>query len=81
MDDEDTLVDLGGKTLERLGYQTTTFTSSTAALEHFRAHPDDIDLVITDYTMPRMTGLGCPRNCSASGPTFPSLSPPVSAVI
>ena len=71
VDDEDTLVDLGGKTLERLGYQTTTFTSSTAALEHFRAHPDDIDLVITDYTMPRMTGLGLSQELLRIRPDLP----------
>jgi len=42
--------------LERLGYKVTTRTSSTEALEAFRAQPEKFDLVITDRTMPNMTG-------------------------
>jgi CheY-like chemotaxis protein len=42
--------------LERLGYEVTTRTSSIEALELFRAKPDQFDLVITDMTMPHMTG-------------------------
>ena len=43
--------------LERLGYQVTSRTSSVEALEVFRAKPDEYDLVITDMTMPNMTGV------------------------
>ncbi len=43
--------------LERLGYQVTSRTSSVEALEAFRAKPDEFDLVITDLTMPNMTGV------------------------
>jgi len=42
--------------LERLGYNVTTRTSSIDALEAFKANPDTFDLVITDMTMPNMTG-------------------------
>jgi CheY-like chemotaxis protein len=42
--------------LERLGYHVTLRTSSIEALEAFRANPDKFDLVITDMTMPNMTG-------------------------
>ncbi len=42
--------------LTRLGYKVTAKTSSSEALELFRAHPQDYDLVITDMTMPGMTG-------------------------
>jgi len=45
------------QTLERLGYQVTIRTSSLDALEAFRAGPDKFDLVITDMTMPNMTGV------------------------
>ena len=43
--------------LERLGYQVTARTSSLEALETFKARPNIFDLVITDQTMPRMTGV------------------------
>jgi CheY-like chemotaxis protein len=43
--------------LERLGYVVTSHTSSIRALEIFRANPGKFDLVITDMTMPNMTGL------------------------
>ena len=42
--------------LERLGYQVTTSASSMEALELFKAQPFEFDLVITDMTMPNMTG-------------------------
>jgi CheY-like chemotaxis protein len=56
VDDEKTLVDLGLQILERLGYRVTTRTSSLEALELFMVQPDNFDLVITDMTMPNMTG-------------------------
>ena len=42
--------------LERLGYRVTVRTSSVDALELFRSKPYEFELVITDMTMPRMTG-------------------------
>ncbi len=56
LDDEEALVEMGRQMLERLGYRVTTKTSSLEALEEFRAHPQRFDLVITDLTMPKMTG-------------------------
>jgi PAS domain S-box-containing protein len=56
VDDEKPLVDIGKHMLERQGYQVTTRTSSIEALELFRAKPDEFDLVVTDMTMPNMTG-------------------------
>ena len=56
VDDEPALVYIGKQTLEPLGYQVTTRTSSIEALELFKAKPDGFDLVITDMTMPNMTG-------------------------
>jgi PAS domain S-box-containing protein len=56
VDDEAPIVDAGGQILERLGYSVTTRTSSVEALELFRSKPNDFDLVITDMTMPNMTG-------------------------
>ena len=56
VDDEPALVDIGQRILERLGYRVTTSTESVGALELFRERPHDFDLVITDMTMPDMTG-------------------------
>jgi len=56
VDDELPIVKMGGQILETLGYKVTTQTSSLEALELFRSRPNDFDLVITDMTMPNMTG-------------------------
>jgi CheY-like chemotaxis protein len=56
IDDEPALVEIGKQMLERLGYEVTARTSSMEALELFKAKPDQFDLVITDMTMPHMTG-------------------------
>ncbi|MEE8142150.1 MAG: ATP-binding protein, partial [Planctomycetota bacterium] len=56
VDDELALARLGQLTLQQLGYEVTICTSSVEALEIFRARPQNFDLVITDQTMPHMTG-------------------------
>ncbi len=56
VDDEPLLVEMGQTILERLGYQVQAHTSAVEALEQFRGDPDQFDLVITDLTMPKMTG-------------------------
>jgi PAS domain S-box-containing protein len=56
VDDEAPIANLGQSILKRLGYAVTARTSSIEALELFRAKPDDFDLVITDMTMPNITG-------------------------
>ena len=57
VDDEKSLVDVGRQMLERLGYTVVFTSSSMEALEVFRARPDGFDLVFTDQSMPKMTGL------------------------
>jgi PAS domain S-box-containing protein len=56
VDDEVALVHLWQAALEHLGYNVIACTSSLEALDVFRAAPQSFDLVITDYTMPAMTG-------------------------
>lgn len=56
VDDEAFQGDIGRQMLERLGYQVTTQTNSLDALTLFRKNPEAFDLVITDMTMPNMTG-------------------------
>jgi PAS domain S-box-containing protein len=56
VDDEKTLAEMGQKMLEHLGYEVVTKTSSVEALTVFQENRDLFDLVITDVTMPQMTG-------------------------
>lgn len=56
MDDEPEMVNIYKTMLERLGYNVTARTSSIEALEAFRARSDQYDVIITDQTMPHLTG-------------------------
>ncbi|NOX80717.1 MAG: response regulator [Deltaproteobacteria bacterium] len=57
VDDEQDLTDATREILTYLGYRVTATTSSLEALALFRSQPDAFDLVITDQTMPEMTGV------------------------
>jgi PAS domain S-box-containing protein len=57
IDDEESLVQMNEELLERLGYKVTAATSSVKALEVFRSKPDGFDIIVTDQTMPQITGL------------------------
>jgi CheY-like chemotaxis protein len=56
VDDEEALVRLGEETLAQLGYEPVGFTSSAAALEAIRETPDRFDVVLSDESMPGLTG-------------------------
>ncbi len=56
VDDEKPIADLVKLMLERLGYHVTARVNSIEALQKFNASPEAFDLVITDMTMPNMTG-------------------------
>jgi CheY-like chemotaxis protein len=56
VDDEPALVALAEETLAELGYEPVGFDSSLAALHAFRAEPHRFDLVLSDETMPDLTG-------------------------
>jgi PAS domain S-box-containing protein len=71
VDDEKALTAMSEKMLQRLGYRVLAKTSSIEALEAFRAHPDGFDVVITDYTMPKMTGLALAREVIRIRPDIP----------
>ena len=71
VDDESFQADLGRQMLERLGYQVTSKTSSIEALEVFQAAPQTFDLIITDMTMPNMTGDELSRKILAIRPDIP----------
>jgi len=56
VDDEEDIIEMGSKMLSGLGYTVTAKQSSLEALELFHLSPERYDLVITDMTMPKMTG-------------------------
>lgn len=56
VDDEDYLAEVGREMLEDYGYTVDTMTRSPAALALFKKNPFHYDALITDYTMPEMTG-------------------------
>ena len=57
LDDEEPLAVLMKRMLERLGHRVTTFTSSEQALSAFTAAPAEFDLVMSDLSMPGMSGI------------------------
>jgi PAS domain S-box-containing protein len=71
VDDEEDLVYAGEKMLKRLGYEPVVFQSSLKALEAFRAKPDDFDLIITDQSMPHLTGIELAREALRIRPEIP----------
>jgi CheY-like chemotaxis protein len=56
IDDEESLVEIGAEILGLFGYRVTAKTNSLEAFEAFKKNPDNFDLVITDQTMPNMSG-------------------------
>ncbi len=90
IDDEKLLTDMGTQMLERLGYRVDATNSSVEALERFKRQPMDYDLVITDMTMPHITGDNLARELMAARPDIPiilctgfneSITPSISASI
>ncbi len=71
VDDEDHLVDVMGQVLSALGYRVTTVRQGLRALQMFRDNPGDFDLVITDMTMPDMTGADLAREILRLRPDMP----------
>ncbi|MDY6951804.1 MAG: response regulator [Thermodesulfobacteriota bacterium] len=71
IDDEETLSKMGKRMLESLGYDVTARTDGMEALELFRAQPDRFDLVITDMTMPKVTGADLAKEVMGIRPDIP----------
>ncbi|NNF99193.1 MAG: response regulator, partial [Desulfobacteraceae bacterium] len=71
VDDEPFQSDMTGQILRRLGYDVIAFTDSVASLRKFSLTPDAFDLVITDMTMPRMTGAELARKILEIKPDMP----------
>ncbi len=71
VDDDPRIVQLSRKMLEYLGYEVTAFTNSMETLHEFKKGPGNFDLVITDMTMPNMTGAELSKQILTIQPDMP----------
>jgi len=71
LDDEEMVGEMVEDSLTRLGYEVSRHTSPQAALDRFSENPDNYDIVITDMTMPIMTGDIFSRKILAIRPDIP----------
>ena len=65
------MAEIHGKRLQAMGYQVTTKTRSLDALEFFKTFKDEVALVLTDQTMPQMTGEQLSRELLKIRPDIP----------
>ena len=71
VDDEPSLVDIGTRNLTSIGYDVTGVLSSVEALNMVSNEPQRFDLVITDMTLPKMTGIVLARKILKICPDIP----------
>jgi CheY-like chemotaxis protein len=71
VDDEEAITGLERKILENLGYRVTVFGDSEQALQAFRRSPGEFDLIVTDMTMPKLTGAELALEVLACRPEMP----------
>jgi len=71
VDDENSLLEITRRMLERLGYDVVARTSSVEALAKFNSAPQNFDLIITDKTMPNMTGFDLAQEIKKTRPDIP----------
>jgi CheY-like chemotaxis protein len=71
VDDEQQIIQMLQQVLSDLGYNVKARTSSIEALHAFRANPDKFDMVVTDQTMPNMTGEALAKEILLIRPDIP----------
>lgn len=67
VDDERMIASVMSRQLKRLGYDVSAFSDPVAALDAFRDAPASFDLIISDMTMPTMSGMELARAINATG--------------
>jgi PAS domain S-box-containing protein len=73
VDDEPALASLARRMLSRQGHQVSSFTDPVQALEHFRAQSRDYDVVVTDLSMPHMSGFDLVQALRVLRPALPAI--------
>lgn len=73
VEDDAPLLTVEKELLEELGYKVTAIKSGVEALEIIKTVPDRFAIMITDFTMPKMTGVQLTKKIRAAGVTFPVL--------
>jgi len=71
VDDEEELARLGKEALERFGYTVFSTAKAVEAFDVFRTAPERFDLVVTDQTMPQMTGMELAAELRQIRPSIP----------
>ena len=71
VDDDEALADLNSRALKQFGYQVSAKTSSEDALASFKENPYGYDVLVTDMTMPAMTGMDLATEVLSIRPRFP----------
>jgi signal transduction histidine kinase len=71
VDDEIALVDVGEQMLRQIGYRVVSTTSSVKALEIFKQSPHKFHLIVTDHTMPNMSGVQLAKEARNIRPDIP----------
>jgi PAS domain S-box-containing protein len=73
IDDEPTLVEIGRRRLEELGYRVVAEAHPELAIARILADPGAVDLVISDYSMAELSGLEVVRRMRAAAPALPAI--------
>jgi len=71
VDDDETMVLMVERLLQRAGYRPSTFQSAQDAIAAVREHPGDFDFVVTDFNMPECSGLDLAQELSRIRPELP----------
>ena len=73
VDDDELVSEYIGALLEAESYDVMVLNEPAAALEYFKAHPDDFDLIVTDQIMPGLTGVEIAQSMLELRPDLPIL--------
>ncbi|MBT8337122.1 MAG: response regulator [Gemmatimonadetes bacterium] len=71
VDDEAMVIRVLGRVMERAGFDVTVLTDPREALRQIRENPQGYDVMLTDMSMPGMTGIELARGATAAGATWP----------
>jgi PAS domain S-box-containing protein len=71
VDDEEAICAVGSRMLSLLGYEIVTMNRASQALSTVRQQPDHFQLILTDQTMPEMTGIDFARRLALEAPSLP----------